>query len=191
MMDQENYPNQNETGDANANVPHTEGAPEPVKKQRRPVVLKFKKRFYDGEQEAELIKRLERRYQEMHFDENGTPKVNAETPASTVDNVRPSLRVVNHSAASPVVAPTAAPAQPSVSKKHLILQALFLGPLEISVAILGVITAGFALVTFACFKNQELNQHSRVVLVECKKAFARGIKNTIAGPGKALQHLKK
>lgn len=197
MMDQENYPNRNENGEDGAEMPKGDGESTPLKKKRPPIVLKFKKRFYDGEQEVELIKRLERRYQEMQFDENATQKTGV-AASSTTTGVRPSLRVVNPKDHQEI-SPTAAPAEAvetvaetnAASKKQQILQALFLGPLEISVAILGVITAGFAMITFACFKNQELNQHSQVVLVECRKAFIRGIKNTISGPGKALQHLKK
>ncbi|MEB3287382.1 MAG: hypothetical protein VKJ04_07755 [Vampirovibrionales bacterium] len=68
-------------------------------------------------------------------------------------------------------------------------QALILGPLEITVSILGSITAGFALLTFFYFKNPQLHAHSWTVMHECKRTFVRGLRNCVLGPGRSLGHL--
>ncbi len=137
------------------------------------MVLKFDKRRYDGGSEMELIQYIE-----------------SGQLASSVAMTAPS-------APAPVSGASAATATVpakggSVSKKpkarsKQVLEVLVLGPMELAVGSVGILTSGLAVVTFAKMNNPEMEAQSKVVLRECVKTLIKGVIDTVFAPIKAIK----
>jgi len=159
------------------------------KTKKSTIVLKFKKRRYDGGTEIELIQNIERQKAAQFADlkkkqaEELMHKIEA-----TSDQPGRLMTESVHGAAEPVVQP-ATPEVPR-SKARRVMEAFALGPLEMLVGSLGIVTAGFAILTFRYMNNKTLEAQSTAVLEDCWKAIGRGLAHALTAPGRALTELR-
>ena len=128
--------------------------------QEKPLILRYDKRRYDGGVEIELIEYLE---------EQRALQL-AEAKAQQAEE-----------ATVPVVEP-----QPH-SRSQKIWGALLVGPMEMAVGAVGILTTTLAIFTFIQVKNTELADQSKAVFKECLKTFFQGIGHSLVAPGKALK----
>jgi hypothetical protein len=76
---------------------------------------------------------------------------------------------------------------PQVSKKTKMMEVLLMGPMEIAVGTVGVLTTLIAVFAFTQQKNWPMVEQSRMVQKECVKTFWQGCVNTLCSPWKALK----
>ncbi|MBY0404320.1 MAG: hypothetical protein K2X66_10515 [Cyanobacteria bacterium] len=74
-----------------------------------------------------------------------------------------------------------------VSKKTKMMEVLLMGPMEIAVGTVGVLTTLIAVFAFTQQKNWPMVEQSRMVQKECVKTFWQGCVNTLSSPWKALK----
>jgi hypothetical protein len=153
------------------------------RKQKPALVLKYGKRRYDGGPEVEAIRAIERQQ--------------AVAQMSHLQNRQRHLEPVQiqvESAPEPVTLPQPAPvaqAAPATgSRKNRILEALLLGPMELCIGAVGIMTATLAIITFRRLNNAELLEQSRAVFRDCVKTFRKGLLDTLTTPVRALKAAK-
>lgn len=147
--------------------------------QKRPVdlhelALRFEKRRFDGGNELELIQQIEAQ-QARQLAQAGL--VSNEQAALMVSR-RPQQRVVQR------IQP-AGPAQASFqhrTKSAAAWEALIVGPLEIAVGAVGMLTSVIAMATFFNSKNAVLAQQSKQIMRDCSITFVRGFINSALMP---------
>ncbi len=129
-------------------------------------VLKFRKRLYDGGSEIALIQAIE-----------------------AGRHVASQLKKPTMTPEEPKVEEKPAPAAESKEpgKGRQITDTLLMGPLELVVALVGILTAGIAIATFTHFKNEALLQQSRNILRDCGQMLMKGLKDTLHTPGKVMK----
>lgn len=153
------------------------------RQQKTALTLKYAKRRFDGGQEIDLIRAIER--------QNHTDQLNrmyGEPQQGASNNVHTGVSVP----LTPVHAvelenmPAPGP-QPSA-----IWQAVIMGPLQVAIGAVGVLTACLALVTFRRVQNEVMVQQSRLILHDCAKTFRKGLWDTLTTPARVYKaSLKK
>ena len=128
-----------------------------------PIILSYKRRRYDGGPEVELIAYLEAQHQQQQL--TGTTLLE-DLLYETED----------------------APAEKTLWQK--MGEVLFIGPLEIFVGVLGMLTTGIAATAFKAFMNPALNAQSRAVFADCWTTFKQGCVHTVKAPIRVFQVLK-
>ncbi|MGE0201648.1 MAG: hypothetical protein AB7P76_11855 [Candidatus Melainabacteria bacterium] len=140
---------------------------------RKAMVLKFSKRRYDGGSEMELIQELDSARRIIQ------PRKAFAEPRAQESAVAGSMPVMPDA--------KAATGKKPAPRTQKILQALLMGPLQMTIALVGLLTTGLALVTCIYYRNESLAAQSRLVYRECLKTLMKGLTDTFIGPGKALQ----
>jgi hypothetical protein len=127
-----------------------------------PIILSYKRRRYDGGPEVELIAYLEAQQQQL----SGTTLL--EDLMGEQDT------------------------EPLTEKTlwQKVGEVLFIGPLEIFVGILGMITTGIAATAFKAFMNPALNAQSRAVFADCWATFKQGCVHSVKAPIRVFQVMK-
>lgn len=146
--------------------------------QKRPVdlhelALRFEKRRFDGGTEVDLIQQIEEQ-QARQLAQAGL--VSNERAAAMVSRPR-AQRVVQR------IQPAyqAAPVKPR-NKVTAAWEAIIVGPLEIAVGAVGVLTSILALATFFKSKNEVMAQQSKLIMRDCSITFVRGFLNSAMTP---------
>jgi hypothetical protein len=128
-----------------------------------PIILSYKRRRYDGGPEMELIAYLEAQHQQKTL--SGYSELD-ELMADYDD-----------------MAPTAHHAAKHKSLWQQVGEVLCMGPLEIFVGLLGMITTGIAATTFKTLMNPALTAQSRAVYDDCWDTCKQGLAHTLKAPG--------
>lgn len=149
--------------------------------QKTALILKYAKRRFDGGNEVELIRSIERQGQTDQLNRmyNGVPQ--AEVPAAGSVPVTP----VNQ---QPAATPNAE------LKFSPMTEAILMGPLQLSVGAVGMLTSALAIVTFRQAKNEVMVKQAQQVFSDCAKTFQKGLCDLIATPVrvfKASRSVKK
>ena len=149
------------------------------RQQKTAIVLKYAKRRFDGGQEADLIRAIER--------QNTTEQLN---------------RIYgNNNEAAPVTAGEATPltttaaaqlenqpgAAPHASK---LWEVVILGPLQVAIGAVGMLTAALAIVTFRRAQNEVMLQQGQLIFHDCLKTFRKGLLDTLTTPVRLLKVLR-
>lgn len=150
--------------------------------QRANLVLKYVKRRYDGGGEADLIRSIER--------QNQNDQLNRMYQGAPVPQAAP---------AASVPVSQEMPGQPEALqaedlKFSPVTEAILMGPLQLSVGSVGMLTAALAILTFRQAKNEVMVQQAKQVFNDCMITFNKGLRDTLAMPVrlfKASQQEKK
>ncbi len=149
--------------------------------QKSSLVLKYGKRRYDGGSEIELIRTIERR--------QAAAKLNQLQHQHMLE-VQAHIEPNRQADLSPGVvegpAPVAQPVIPANSSDK-VWQAWILGPMELSVGVVGMMTALLAIFTFRRLNNQALVKQSHGVFNDCLKTFGKGLLDTFTTPVRVLK----
>lgn len=178
------------------------GNGEPQGHRRQGVVLKFKQRRYDGGSEIDLIKAIEKqqldRYRAMQFAQIMDDRdVSQRDPGVSLSDAQLRPPAPEPTGTEPVskVADFSKPAafRPKIvitsNRGKRVFEALVMGPLEICVALVGMMTSVFAIVVFAMMDNPSMSNQSKLVFQECLKTMGHGLMHCLAAPGNALKQL--
>lgn len=122
-----------------------------------PVVLRFNKRRYDGGSEIKLIQYLEEK-QRLHL----------------TDSTKAPIKPI----------PCKKSASPRMKR---CLSALMMGPMEIAVGAVGILTAILAISTFRTSGNHQMLEQSHAIFKDCLKALLQGFGTSFVGMGKAMK----
>ncbi|MEM0950539.1 MAG: hypothetical protein AAGI66_00160 [Cyanobacteria bacterium P01_H01_bin.74] len=135
------------------------------------IVMKAKKRRYDGGSEVSLIEMIERR------------KTDDEKKAKDILASNPLIASATEAKSAPKSF------QPNVdlkSKKNKPLgkvsSALVKGPLQICIGIVGVFTSVLGIYVFQVQKQDKLAEQSKVVFKECLASIQKGCLDTLKSP---------
>lgn len=147
------------------------------RQQKSSMVLKYNKRRFDGGTEIEMIRTIERRNAIAQLE-----RLSAQTATSNPITEQPII------SEQPVLQPPAPHEEPApVPRKSRVLEATILGPMELSVGIVGIMTATLAIYTFHRLNNQPLLKQSQGVLRDCVKTFNKGIVDTLTTPVRVVK----
>jgi hypothetical protein len=142
------------------------------RKQKTAMILKYAKRRYDGGPEVETIRTIER--------QQTLEQLNRLQNQQRV--LEPAELKVEPAAVNTPAPVAAEPVSPAEAKRNKLLAAAALGPMEICVGTVGIMTATLAIITFRRLKNEELLNQSKTVLVDCLKTLRKGFIDTITTP---------
>jgi hypothetical protein len=150
-------------------------------KQKSSIILKYAKRRYDGGPEIETIRSIERQQVVSYL--NKLHKENRAQEAAKIET----------QAAEP--APTVEPqvetpvsGQPSAStRKSRVLHALVVGPVQVCIGLVGLMTAGLALFTFKRVNNEPMLKQSKTLLNDCWGTFRKGLADTLTTPFRVVK----
>jgi hypothetical protein len=148
--------------------------------QKAAVVLKYAKRRFDGGNEMDLINVIERQQDVDQLNKLYQPR---------------SVEGKHASFTAPLsLMPNAVVAQPAVEQdktarvRYSKLGEIALrGPLQICIGLVGILTAGLAIMTFRRHRNDVMLAQSRLVLNECLKSLRKGCWDTLVSPVKVLK----
>jgi hypothetical protein len=145
--------------------------------QKSALILKYAKRCYDGGPEIDLIRNIERQNQtdQMNRMYHGANKAGVTRPecahpqtAGTVPFSQYNPAQVDGNVAQVQFSPVA--------------EAVLMGPLQVAVGLVGMLTAGLAILTFSQAKNEGMVQQSKQVFSDCAKTFKKGLWDTLCTP---------
>lgn len=152
--------------------------------QKSSVVLKYGKRRYDGGNEIELIKAIERQKATQQLNDlQKEHLVEIQQDIAQKQQVGHDNPIVKE----PVQAKALAPEPASPTKKKRALDALILGPLELCIGSVGMLTASLAILTFKQANNQVLVDQSKAVLKDCCMTFRKGLVDCATTPYRVLK----
>ncbi len=173
-------------------------------RKKQSIVMTFKKRRYDGGTEIQLIEAIERKNkqqfaevkarqlrveleQQMNTNHGGTTamqdmphgyrSVNRKAPR-TEDANQPSVKAASTDGNQ---------LPPNSTKSRRVFHAMVMGPLEIIVGCVGVITSILAMLTFVYFKNKTLLQQSKSVFNDCIHTLKKGFVDTMFSPARVIR----
>lgn len=152
------------------------------RQRKSSLVLKYAKRRFDGGNEADLINVIERQQDIEQLNKLYRHSGSAE---SMNFNFSAPLTLTQEPAAVPQ--PVVEQSKPSTVRHSKLGEIALRGPLQICIGLVGILTAGLAIVTFSRHKNDAMLEQSRVVLGECVKSLRKGCWDTVATPIKVLQ----
>lgn len=146
------------------------------RQQKPALTLKYAKRRFDGGNEAELIRNIE--VSQMNKLYNHTQ--------ATTEFGNPSFSApLNLSPNTGENAPT--PKFTKRTRQTRMLEATILGPLQLCIGVVGMLTAGLAIVTFGRADNQPMLQQSWVVFHDCRKTLIKGVKDCLSTPVRVIK----
>lgn len=157
------------------------------------MVLKFEKRRYDGGSEIELIQYIENcnRYNAAQGNNQQvmSQPMNPQMMQEPMVHSVPQQQQVQGQGESRSLAGTVQQfgANEKASRSRQVLETLALGPMEIAVGSVGILTSGLAIVTFSQMNNPEMAEQSKAVLKECTSTLLKGFVDTLWSPVKALK----
>lgn len=147
--------------------------------EKSTIVLKYGKRRYDGGNEIELIRTIERQ------------KALKQLNYLQKEHLNEVQQDLNQKAAegqdNPIQKPAHAQHATPKTKKNRILEALLIGPMKICVGLVGILTSALAIVTFGQMKNEAMVEQSRTVLKDCFKTLKKGFFDCAAAPVRACK----
>jgi hypothetical protein len=143
--------------------------------QQGPVVLQYTKRRYDGGTEIELIKYIEAKKSLKAIEDKVLAEMDLEQTMDHDDEPMPMADV------------SAPEAVTEAHRKTKILEALLLGPMELAVGMVGMLTTVLAIAAFRYQKKQPLVEQSKAVFKECWTTFLQGSIHVWTGPFRALK----
>lgn len=147
------------------------------RQQKSAIVLKYAKRRFDGGNECDLIKAIER---QQDVDQLNRAYSGAFTNLKT--GFTAPLNLTPQPAAA---APQAAPVKPG--KRSKVMEAAIRGPLQVCIGLVGMLTAGLAIVTFRRSRNEVMLEQSQIVFNDCVKAFRQGVWESFTTPVRVLK----
>ena len=155
------------------------------------LILQYEKRRFDGGPEIELIRQIEERQMiaELQAHLVASSGMAAEAPTQTAPvqrNVPVRVKTHHFQPLKPSSAETANP-EPSVSAKpqglkRRLIEAVLIGPMEILVGFLGLLTTAMALITFSQTKNAAMVAESHKVMAECFHTLVQGLIHVVMTP---------
>jgi hypothetical protein len=147
------------------------------RQQKSVLTLKYAKRRFDGGNEAELIRNIE--VSQMNKLYSHTQAASTDFGDSTFSaplNLSPNLGVN---------APT-----PKVTKRSpqtRMVEAAITGPLQLCIGVVGMLTAGLAVITFGRADNQTMVHQSWVVFHDSRKTWIKGVKDCLSTPVRVIK----
>ena len=153
------------------------------KQQKQSIILKYSQRRYDGGLEIEQIRAIEHKQAVAQLnniyslDERRVQPLTATSP------------VLLPQAETPVapVLPLPLEQTPRAKKSKRIFEAYIMGPMELCVGVVGMLTSLLAIYTFSRTNNEALVAQSKTVFNDCLKTFNKGILDTLTAPVRALK----
>jgi hypothetical protein len=146
-------------------------------KQKSSIILKYAKRRYDGGPEIDTIRSIERQQvvsylNKLHKEAKTQEEAKAAEPAPAVE---PQVE-------------TPVSGQPSAStRKSRVLHALMVGPVQVCIGLVGLMTAGLAIFTFRKVNNEQMLKQSKTLLNDCLGTFRKGLVDTLTTPVRVLK----
>lgn len=163
--------------------------------QKSSMILKYAKRRYDGGPEIELIRSIERKQviaylNKIHNQESAPVQAEiqqetAESLAPVIDKIEP--QAVEPQAEVPVESVAAGKEAVKAARKSKVLHALVLGPVEICIGLVGLMTAALAIFTFRKVNNPQLLKQGQTLLADCGQTLQKGIWDTFTTPVRVLK----
>lgn len=166
--------------------------------QKSSIILKYNKRRFDGGSEIEQIRQIEYKQTVAQLDKLYGQQNEQQANLRT--------NTLSNSAAAPNLAPALPPAQPLVEpvtelnelpapkseskldkRSQKLLEVWILGPMELCVGVVGMLTSLLAIFTFTRMQNEALVKQSKGVFKDCLKTFNKGLLDTVTAPVKALK----
>jgi len=143
--------------------------------QKTAMILKYAKRRFDGGPEVDLIRSIER--------QNQTDQLGRMYNGGGV----------SHPEAGPMQAAGTIPVNPAPQTAQMdaqanqvqfspVAEAVLMGPLQISVGAVGMLTAALAVVTFHQAKNEVMVQQAKQVFSDCLQTFKKGVWDLFCTP---------
>ncbi|MDH4380111.1 MAG: hypothetical protein QE263_09435 [Vampirovibrionales bacterium] len=148
------------------------------------LVLECDTRRFDGGTEGELIRQIEERQRRQTILSGGSGGGRVTQPPSSQ---RMAIRSHESPSSEGITAIPLANRHPK--RIRLALDCLIVGPLQVAVGIVGVLTAVLALAAFIKSKDEALTAQSHHILKECSMTLARGVVETVLSPLKVLKAL--
>jgi hypothetical protein len=150
------------------------------RQQKTAMILKYAKRRFDGGQEVDLIRAIERQNQTDQLGRMyGQPQ---------------DLHAVTSSVSVPL-APAAAVQlenQPAAGPKpSKVWEAVIMGPLQIAIGMVGMLTAGLAIVTFRRVQNEVMLQQGQLIFRDCAQTFRKGLWDTLTTPVRVVKAIRR
>lgn len=148
------------------------------RQQKPSVTLKYAKRRFDGGSEIDLIRTIEVAQMHKMYGPEQTQPQNFSAPL----NLAPGQAQNQTAQAQPIVR----------SRRTRMTEAAIRGPLQICIGIVGMLTAGLAVVTFHKTNNQVLLAQSWTVFHDCRKALGKGLLDCLTTPARVWKasHVK-
>jgi hypothetical protein len=147
------------------------------REQKSGLVLKYGKRRFDGGNEIELIRSIEKQkaLKQLH-----------ELQKQHLNEVQMELAARQSGQEAETVPkeetpPQAVSATPPDVKRR-VWEALLLGPLAICIGSVGIMTAMLAIAAFTQMKNEAMLLQSRQVLKDCWKTLRKGLTDLLSTP---------
>jgi hypothetical protein len=148
--------------------------------QKAALVLKYAKRRFDGGNEAELIRVIER---QQDIDQLNKLYQHSE-PANGMSF---SFTAPMNLASAPEVQQQDAQQKARNTRYSKLGDILVRGPLQICIGLVGILTAGLAIMTFSRQGNEAMLQQSHLVFGECVKSLRKGCWDTLVSPVKVVK----
>ena len=147
--------------------------------EKTTLILKYAKRRFDGGNEAELIRAIERQQDvaqlnKLFGDNNG--------PGNVSVGINVPLNLTPQQSAQQPVGP-----KQEFGKRAKVRDAVIRGPLQVCIALVGLLTAGLAIMTFRKQQNSPMLEQSRVVFADCRKTLRKGLWDTVTTPVRVLK----
>lgn len=131
------------------------------------LALRFEKRRFDGGVELELIEQIEQQ-QARQLAQAG---LITHDGAGLSSRPQPQYRA---QAIRPAQGNYASPQSQPRTKASMLWETIIVGPLQIAVGLVGMLTSVLALATFLKNKNEAMAQQSKQIMRDCSLTFVRG-----------------
>lgn len=146
------------------------------RQQKAVTILKYGKRRFDGGNEAELIRTIERQQEVEQFNRLYYPEHAGSAGMSFSAPLSISPLTVQQTPEMSQPAP-----QPATRFSRFGEIALR-GPLQICIGLVGLLTTGLAIVTFHRAQNHMMVAQSRAVFQDCLRTLQQGLWDTLMTP---------
>lgn len=146
------------------------------RQQKPALILKYAKRRFDGGSEIELIRSIEVAQMNKLFN---NPHGN------TPNSFSAPLALAQNPMATQPQQPQPAPVKRT--RKSRMLEAAIRGPLQLCIGVVGMLTAGLAIVTFRRADNEAMLKQSWQVFHDCRKTLQKGVLDCLNTPVRVIQ----
>lgn len=158
------------------------------REQKSGLVLKYGKRRFDGGNEIELIRTIERQKalkQLQELQKDNLSEVQLEIAS------KKEAQPVHENPITQTALPPAPVAVPSCKPLQArIFEAIVFGPLALCVGTIGAVTGLLAIVVFKHMQNDAMLEQSRQVLKDSSKTFRKGVVDSITTPVRVYKAIK-
>lgn len=150
------------------------------RQEKSALVLKYGKRRYDGGNEIELIRAIERQKAMKQLNDLQKEHL-VEVQADIAKQTEAATPIQQDSAsASPLQTASSTSDPPIINKK--LMEAFLLGPMELCIGSVGMLTATLGVIAFKHMQNEQLLAQSQVVFNDCWKTFKKGLLDSLTTP---------